>query len=111
VAPALHSLIISERTDVERIVGSLCDSHVDLRKLILKDCYFGKNGTGILTKIVTLYPDLEALSLHNCHQLTSAAYSLIPRLKKLSELNLSYDEVSYLYVKLLQPIVYICEHK
>jgi Ran GTPase-activating protein (RanGAP) involved in mRNA processing and transport len=93
VAPGLRSLNICDRKDAERILGTLFESHVDLRKLILKYCDLGVDGTDILTKIVTLYPDLEALSLEDCRPSTSAGYSLIPRLKKLSELNLSHCQV------------------
>jgi hypothetical protein len=110
VAPALHSLIISQRDDVVRILGTLFDSHVYLRKLIMKHCKLGEDGTGILSKIVAFYPDLEALSLIYCRPLHSAAYSVIPRLKKLSELNLSYCEVCYVYVKLLKTNGCICKH-
>jgi hypothetical protein len=83
-------------------LGTLFDNHVDLRKLILKVCSLGNNVTGILTKIVALYPDLEALSLEGCSPIRSADYCLIARLKKLSELNLPYCQVHYVYVKLLQ---------
>jgi len=64
-----------------------------LRKLTLKNCWLGEDSTGLLTNIVALYPDLDALSLDECSPLTSADYCLIPRLKKLSDLNLSYCEV------------------
>jgi hypothetical protein len=110
VAPALHSVTISKREDAARILKILFDSHVDLRKLILKHCNLGYDVTGILTNIVALYPELEALSLQCCIPLHSAAYTVIPRLKKLSELNLSYCEVHYVYVKLLQAKVCVCEH-
>jgi hypothetical protein len=96
VAPALHSLIARGRGDADRIVGTLFDSHVDLRKLILTDCFLGEDSVGLLTNIVTLYPDLEALSLAGCYPLRSAVCSLIPRLKKLSELNVSLCQVYYL---------------
>jgi len=59
---------------------------------------------------VALYPDLEVLSLESCHPLTSTGYSLIPRLKKLSELNVSDCEVDYVYVKLLEMHVFIRKH-
>jgi hypothetical protein len=101
VAPALHSLIIRGRKDAVRIVGILFDRHVDIRKLVMARCKLGKNSTGLLTKIVARFPDLEALSLYDCHTLKSAAYSLIPRLRKLSELDLSFCKVHYVYVKLL----------
>jgi hypothetical protein len=101
VAPALHSLIIRRRDDAAHILKILFDNHVHLRKLILKHCNLGYESTGIVTKIVALYPELEALSLKGCIPLSFAAYALIPRLKKLSELNLSYCQVHYVYVKLL----------
>jgi Ran GTPase-activating protein (RanGAP) involved in mRNA processing and transport len=95
---------------VADILQLLNHIHGDLRKLILQDCWLGKDGTGLLANIVTLYPDLEALSLQGCRRLTSDSYRLIPRLKKLSELNLSYCQVHYVYVKLLETHVCICEH-
>jgi hypothetical protein len=110
VAPALHSLIIYGHEGAVRILGALLDRHIHLRKLILKCCNLGYNGTGILTNIVASYPDLEVLSLERCHPLTSTAYSLIPLLKKLTELNLSHCLVHYLYVKLLQTNVCMNEH-
>jgi hypothetical protein len=91
-------------------VEILFDSHVDIRKLILKNCNLGKDVTGLLDNIVALYPDLEALSLEGCYPLTSTAYFIIPRLKKLSELNLSYCQVNYVYVNLLETDVCIHEH-
>jgi hypothetical protein len=106
VAPALHSLIICGREDAVDILGTLLDSHVDLRKLILKYCYLGDDVTGLLTNIIAWYPDLEALSLEHCYPLTSTAYSLISHLKKLCELNLSNRQVNYVYVKLLETHVY-----
>jgi hypothetical protein len=109
VAPALHSFTISLGHDVVRIVGILFDSHVDLRKLILKNCYLDNDSTVILTKIVARYPELETLSLQDCQPLHSAAYSLIPQLKKLSELIVPSTEVRYVYVKLLETHVCICE--
>jgi hypothetical protein len=93
VAPALHSLIIYGLRNAERIVEILFDGHVGLRKLILKDCYLGEDATGILTNVVALYPDLEVLSMEGCYPITSAAYCLISRLKKHSELNLSLSQV------------------
>jgi hypothetical protein len=110
VAPALRSLIIRGREDAVRILGILFDSRVDLRQLILQDCNFGEDSFGILTNIVNLYPDLEVLSLERCYPITSACYSLIPHLKKLSELNLSDCEVNYVYVKRLETHVCVLEH-
>jgi hypothetical protein len=110
VAPALHSLIIRERENVVCIVETPSDGHVFLTKLILKRCQFGEDGPGILNSIVTLYPDLEVLSLEDCCQLTSADYCLISHMKNLSELNLSRCQVHYVCVKLLGTYVCICEH-
>jgi hypothetical protein len=103
VAPALHSLIVCQRKDAARILEILFDSHVDIRKLILKRCNLSKNRTDVfnllenrtdvLTTFVNLYPDLEVLSLEGCYPITSVGYSVIPRLKKLSELNLKDCEV------------------
>jgi len=109
VAPALHSLSIHEHKDVAYILGFLFPKHVDLKKLILEYCWLCKNDTGLLANILALYPDLEVLSLAGYHQLTSAVYCLIPRLKKLSELNLLDCQVHYVCVKLLETHVCICE--
>jgi hypothetical protein len=110
VAPALHSLIVSEREDVVRIVESLFYSHVVMRKLILKNCNLDGYSTCILAHMVARYAYLEVLSLDGCSPLHSAAYSYIPRLKKLSELNLTRCQVRYVYVQLLQTDVRVCEH-
>ena len=91
------------------ILEFLNDRHRDLRKLILKCCYLGEESTGFLAKIVELHPNLEVLSL-GCRPITSDGYSLIPRLKKLSELNLHYSEVHNVYVKLLETHFGIHEH-
>jgi hypothetical protein len=108
VAPALHTLIIREREDVADILGFMKHKPVDLRKLILERCCLVEDSTGLLANIVALYPDLEVLSLNGCHSLTSTGYCLIPRLKKLSELNLSECKVQYVCVKLLKTHVCIC---
>ena len=92
-APALHSLFVHGRKDAARILKFLFHKPGDLRKLTLEKCRLGKDGTGLLAKFVELYPDLEALSLEDCRQLTRASYGLIPHLKKLSELHLSCCEV------------------
>jgi hypothetical protein len=110
VVPALHSLIIHGRNDVEHILQILFDSHVSLKKLSLKQCRLGADDTALLTNFVALYPDLEGLSLEDCDPIMSASYSVIPRLKKLSELNLIYCQVRYVYVKLLETDVCTCEH-
>jgi hypothetical protein len=94
---------------VADILEILFHKRVDLKKLILDGCHFGNNANDLLTNIVALYPDLEALSLVECRQITSAGYRLISRLKKLSELNLSHFEVHYVCVKLLETHVCICE--
>jgi len=93
-APALHSLIVCERDDVADILKFLFHICGDLRKLILKHCYLGEDGTGLLANVLALYPDLEALSLADCLPLTSAGYCLFQCLKKLCELNLSNCETS-----------------
>ena len=92
-APALHSLIIRQRVDVADILEFLKHIHGDLSKLILKDCFLGEDSTGLLANIVASYPDLEGLSLEGSYPITSAGHCLIPRLKKLSELNLSWCQV------------------
>jgi hypothetical protein len=102
VAPALHSLIVHDCKCVARILKFLSHGCAYLRELILKFCYLGKDGTGLLENIVTLSPDLEGLSLKGCHKVTSAGCRLIARLKKLSELDLSYTKVHYVYVKVLE---------
>ena len=109
MAPALHSLTICDRKDAAHILEWLLNI-CGLRKLILQDCWLGEDSTSLLANIVALYPDLEVLSLAGCRQLTSAGYRLIPCLKKLSELSLSAPEVEYVYVKLLDTHIYICEY-
>ena len=84
------------------ILEYLCHNGGYLRKLDLIGCRLGEDSTGLLTNIVTLFPDLEVLSLDRCHPLTSAGYCLIPRLEKLSELNLTECQVDYVYVKPLE---------
>ena len=106
MAPALHSLIIRHRSDVEDILEFLFHKHVGLRKLILHDCWFVEDDTGLLANIVALCQDLEFLSLESC-ELTSAGFWLIPHLKKLSELNLSHCEVHYMCNKLLETHVFM----
>ena len=108
-APALHSIFIREREDVADILEFLFRNHGYLRKLILEDCWLGENSTGLLAKIVALYPDLESLSLEGCNPFTSDGYCLIPCLKNLSELKLSYSEVDSMYFKLLETRVSIRE--
>jgi Ran GTPase-activating protein (RanGAP) involved in mRNA processing and transport len=98
VAPALHSLVIHDHVTSDDILQFLIHKHVDLRKLILKNCWLGEDDTGLLANIVDLYADLEGLSLKACFPLTSAEYGLLPRLKKLTELNLSHSEVHYVCV-------------
>jgi hypothetical protein len=110
VAPALHSLIIRKRQDASHIMEILFDRLVDLRKLTLKNCDLNEFCTSILTEIVALYPELEALALVGCCPLRSYEYSVIPYLKKLSELELSFNLVNYDYVKPLQTDVCICEY-
>jgi hypothetical protein len=88
-------LIIRERENVADILEFMKHKPIDLRKLILEYCYLGEDSTGLVTHFVALYPDLEVLSLKGCCPLISAAHRLIPRLKKLSELNLSDFQVDY----------------
>ena len=98
VAPALHSLIISDCEDAADILAFLFHKCAYLRKLILKKSWLGDESTGLLAKIVDLYPDLEVLSLEGCQPITSDGYSSIPCLKKLSELNLSFSMVHNVYL-------------
>jgi hypothetical protein len=98
-APALHSLTINMREDVADILEFLNHIHGDLRELSIESCWFGEDSTGLLANIVALYPDLEVLSLEDMDGLKSDDYCLIAQLKKLSELNLSLDEVNYMYVQ------------
>ena len=97
-APALHSLIVCDRQDAAHILKLLIDKNVELRKLLIKRCWLGEDSTGLLTNIVEKYRDLEVLSLEGCRPLTSDSYSPIAQLKKLSELNLSYCQVHYMYI-------------
>jgi len=98
-APALYSFAIYEHRDVADILQFLF--HIrDLRQLIIKDCSTRNDSNCLLTDIVNFYPNLESLSLAGCCPFTSDEYCLIGHLKKLSELDLSNCEVSYVYVKL-----------
>ena len=94
--PALHSLTIRGRKDVADILEFLNHIHCDLRKLSIKSFSFEKDSTGLFVNSVALYPNLEGLSLASCYSIPSDVYSLIPRLKKLSELELSADTVDSL---------------
>jgi hypothetical protein len=105
-APALHSLIIFERDDVAHILKFHFHVCGYLRKLILQR-WLGEDVTDLLATIVTLYPDLEVLSLVDNSSLISCDYCLIARLKKLSDLKLSSCEVHY--VKLLETCVCVRE--
>ena len=109
-APALHSLIIRVRNDAADILEFLFHIRGYVRGLILEYCNLGKDSTCLLAYIVALYPFLEILSLRGCYPLSSAAYCLIPRLKKLSELDLANCKVNYIYVNLSYTHVCICEH-
>jgi hypothetical protein len=110
VAPALHSLTVRNREDVADILKFMNHIHGDLKKLILERCWLGEDSTGLLANIVALYMDLEVLSLEGCMPLTSAVYCLIPRLKKLTELNLSCCQIDYVCVELLKTHVCIRKH-
>ena len=82
-----------------------------LRKLrIHNDSWLIEDITSLFANIVALYPDLEVLSLARYHHLTSADYHLIPCLKKLSELKLPRSQVHYVYFKMLDTHIYICEY-
>jgi len=91
------------------ILEFLFHGHICPRNLILEHCGLGKDTIGLLANIVDLYPDLDGLSLKDCTHLTFDCYVLIPRLKKLSDLDLSYCQVDYMYGKLLETHVCICE--
>ena len=108
-APALHTLVISNRTDVARNLEFLFPIHGYLRKLILRYCNLSEDGTILLANIAALYPDVEGLSLEGCCQLSSAAYCQISCLKKLTELNLSFCKVDYIHFKYLKPHICIRE--
>jgi hypothetical protein len=110
IAPALYALIIHQRSDAADILKSLFHIHGYLRELILKDCCLGEDSTFLITRIVELYPDLQVLSLEGCRPITLDGYCHIGRLVKLSELNLSNCKVDYIYVKLLEIHVCVCEH-
>jgi hypothetical protein len=107
--PSLHSLIVRRREDVADILKFFNHIHGDLRKLILEICCLGDDGTLFLENIVDLYPALEVLTLQSCYPLTNAGYSLIPRLTKLSELNLLDCWVNYVCVELLESHVCMYE--
>ena len=98
MAPALRSLTIYNKNMVADILEFLVHKHIDLRKLIIVYCWLGEGIPGLLANIVDLYPDLEGLSLEGCLPLISGVFCPIPRLKKLSELNLSFCKVQYVCV-------------
>jgi len=56
----------------------------------------------LLPTTVDLFPYLESLSLTQCGLLPPEGYCLIGYLKKLSELDLSYAEILYVYFKPLE---------
>ena len=109
MAPALHSLTTYNEDIVADILEFLVHKHIDLRKLIIKNCWLGERIPGILANFVDLYQDLEGLSLEGCTSFVSGVFCPIARLKKLSELNLSFCEVQYMCLKLLETHVCICE--
>jgi len=110
VAPALHSITIRDRIDAAHILELLLNIR-GLRKLRVHQGFrLYEDITGLFANIVALYPDLEVLSLAGYHQLKSAGYNLIPRLKKLSELKLPLCQVYYVRFKLLDTHIYICEY-
>ena len=111
MAPALHSLTIRDRNDAAHILELLLKNIRGLRKLrIHHDSWVSEDITGLFANIVGLYPDLEVLSLAGYHELTSAGYLLIPRLKKLTELKFPPCQVHYVCFKLLGTHIYICEY-
>jgi hypothetical protein len=81
-----------------------------LRILIFEKSCLVANGDGLIADIVSLYPDLEVLSLEAYCPLTPADYGLIPRLKMLTELNLSYCEVDYLMLNFVDPCLHTLTH-
>jgi hypothetical protein len=97
-APALYSLNIHNREDAADILQFHFHIHGYLRKLFLEDCYIDECSIGLLANNEALYPNLEVLSLKGCYPLPSSVYHLIPRLKKLTELNISYCLVHYIYM-------------
>jgi hypothetical protein len=106
----MHSLVIRQRQDAANILECLFSIRVNLRKLIVEYCYHCTESTGLLANVVAFYPDLQVLSLEGSYPLTFAGYSLIPGLKKLSELNLTFSPVEYIYIKPLETHVCIHEH-
>jgi len=98
VAPALHSLTICRHGRVADILKFLVNEHIDLRKLIMKNCDLREGTPGILANFMDLYQDLEGLSLEGCTLFVSGVFCHIARLKKLSELNLSVFLVQYVCV-------------
>jgi len=84
---------------VTDILEFLNHIHGDLRNLSIEYREIEEVSTGLLANIVALYPDLEGLSLKGTYGLKSDDYCLIAQLKKLSELNLSMNEVDYIYVQ------------
>ena len=91
--------MIRERLDVAGYLQFLFPKHGDLWNLIMEHCLLGEHSTSLLANIVHLYPGLETLPLAGCEPLTSAYYLLIPRLMDLSELNLSYYNIFFIYGK------------
>jgi len=98
-APALHSLTIGGRQDVADILEFPNHLNGDLRELSIECCEDVEDNTILLSNIVSLYPDLEVLSLERSFRIKSEDCCLIAQLKKLSELNLSVHEVDYMYVQ------------
>jgi hypothetical protein len=78
---------------VADILEFLFHKNCVLNKLKIRDCRIAGDITGLLTKIVALYPDLEVLSLKDSHGRITTGYHLIPHLKKLTELNLTGSQV------------------
>jgi hypothetical protein len=107
-APALHTLIVFAREDVADILEFRNHIHGDLKKLVLEYCWSHEDK--LIPNIVAMYTDLEVLSMRKCGSITFASYCLIPHLKELSELNISFCQVLYVYVK--KPLeTHVCIHE
>jgi hypothetical protein len=111
VAPELDSFVVSLRKDYVDILETLCGSHVKIRKLIVRKGVGDVELGQIFIDLVDSYPELESLSLTNVDLFPFCVCSVIPRLKKLSELELSCCSVCFVYVKQFETNhVCICEH-
>lgn len=107
VATALDSLIISSRSDAPRILRTLFRKCGYLRKLRVMNCRLGEGVTGLVEKIVDLYPNLQVLSLEECGPLPLDIFKLIPRLTELRELKLTSTQE--LHEDIICPLVDRCQ--